>query len=263
MARSLANKVNVQAPDSDYPYGRIKDNDGTGNGTPVNENVYGDVHQFFERLMAQAGISFNENPDNNYTGFQFFEALSSLIGLKVVDGTAGGDFDDFIEPGVYSIRGVPTNSPVTFQSSEQTSPGFLVVSKGTSTVDVFQHVVTRRGTMGRLKIVSGAFQSWSGRYRFTLSSGTWNMDTDATKSFAHSLDATKIRRVTAMVRDDQVTPAISQLDAYTSQAVQGGCHWDSTDIILERLTGGIYDSASYDGTVIPSNRCDVEVEYEV
>lgn len=89
MARSLANKTNVQAPDSDYPYGRIKDDSGASDGTPVDENAYGDMHQFFERLMNQAGVAHNEQPDNDYSGFQFFEALEAwLLANKKVLGFA-------------------------------------------------------------------------------------------------------------------------------------------------------------------------------
>jgi hypothetical protein len=79
MARSLASKQNVTAPGGDYPYGRIKNNSGGNNGTPVNEEVYGDVHQFFERLMAIAGTAFNGQPDNNGNGFQLFVALQTVI----------------------------------------------------------------------------------------------------------------------------------------------------------------------------------------
>lgn len=255
MARSLANKTNVDAPDGYYPYGRIRDNDGTGNGTPVSEQVYGDFHQFFEKLMAVAGITANELPDNDYNEFQLYDALSSLIGLKIV--SSSDDFNDFEEPGIYSITGNPTNSPVTF--SDTSSSGFLVVSKGSGSVSVFQHVVTRRGAMGRIKTT--VWQPWTGRYAYELSSGTWDMVSDVTKSFAHSLDSTKILRVTATVVSD--AGENSQLDAYTSQAVQGGVSWDSTNIILERLTGGIYDSTDFDGTVFPTNRCKVIVHYQV
>lgn len=79
MARSIVNKVNVEAPDSDYPYGRIKNNTGTNNGTPVNENTYGDFHQFFAKMFAESGLVYNELPDNDYSGFQFFEALIQVI----------------------------------------------------------------------------------------------------------------------------------------------------------------------------------------
>lgn len=79
MARALVNKTNVQAADGDYPYGRIKDNPGDNSGTPVNELLYGDIHQFFERLMAKAGVTFNELPDGPYDVFQYYEALELAI----------------------------------------------------------------------------------------------------------------------------------------------------------------------------------------
>lgn len=80
--RSLANKTNVVPPDADYPFGRIKDNPGNNTGTPINELVYGDFHQFFEKLMAESGITPNELPDNEYSGFQLYEALIELIKVK-------------------------------------------------------------------------------------------------------------------------------------------------------------------------------------
>jgi hypothetical protein len=79
MARSLASKPNVTAPGGSYPFGRIKDNTGSGNGTPVNEQVYGDFHQFFEKVMATAGLTFNGLPENNADGFQYYNALITVI----------------------------------------------------------------------------------------------------------------------------------------------------------------------------------------
>jgi hypothetical protein len=81
MARSLENKTNVEAPDSDYPYGRIRDKTSLIPGTPFNEQVYGDIHQFFAKMFAESGLVYNELPDNDYSGFQYFEALKKIIGL--------------------------------------------------------------------------------------------------------------------------------------------------------------------------------------
>lgn len=83
--RSLKSKTNVVAPTSDYPYARIKDNPGDGTGTPVNELVYGDIHQFFERLMVKAGIVANGLPDNNYSGFQLEDALEGRINQLIAN----------------------------------------------------------------------------------------------------------------------------------------------------------------------------------
>lgn len=79
MARKLTNKTNVAAPDSVYPFGRIKDKTSTQPGTPVNEDSYGDFHQFFEKLMAASEITANDLPDNAYNGFQLFQALKRVM----------------------------------------------------------------------------------------------------------------------------------------------------------------------------------------
>lgn len=82
--RPLRNKTNVIAPTSIYPYGRVKDNPGDGTGTPVNEQVYGDIHQFFEKLMADAGMAANNAPESVYDGFQLNEALDRIFLPKKV-----------------------------------------------------------------------------------------------------------------------------------------------------------------------------------
>ena len=79
MAIKLTDKTNIIAPDSDYPYGRTKDNTGSNDGTPYNERTNGDYFQFFERLMVQGAQTHNDLPENAYSGFQFNEALKYLI----------------------------------------------------------------------------------------------------------------------------------------------------------------------------------------
>jgi len=75
----LVDKPNVVTPDSDYPYGRTKDDDGSNNGTPLNTLTHGDLHQFFEKLMDEADVTPNGLPDNAYSGFQLFEALDIMV----------------------------------------------------------------------------------------------------------------------------------------------------------------------------------------
>ena len=89
--RALSTKPNISPPDSDFPYGRIKNRAGAVPGTRVDELVMGDIIQFFEKLMADAGVTPNGLPDNAYTGFQLNEALSKLfLPKKVVE---IGDWD--------------------------------------------------------------------------------------------------------------------------------------------------------------------------
>lgn len=79
MAIPLSSKTNVVAPGGDYPYGNIKDNDGSNNGTPVNVEVYADFHQYFARMLGESGIVANGLPDNSANGFQYYLALLERI----------------------------------------------------------------------------------------------------------------------------------------------------------------------------------------
>lgn len=75
--RTVENLNNVEAPDGDYLSGRTKDASpaGSRNGTPVNEALLGDIKEFFEKLMREAGITPNDLPDNTSNGFQLYQAF--------------------------------------------------------------------------------------------------------------------------------------------------------------------------------------------
>lgn len=77
--RKLGLNSNVDNSDlANYPNGRIKDNTGAGDGTPVSERTKGDIHQFFEKVMRLYGLSSNELPDNELNGFQLVDAVRAL-----------------------------------------------------------------------------------------------------------------------------------------------------------------------------------------
>lgn len=79
MARTKKNLTNIDLSDAvNWPDGRIKDNTGADDGTPVNELVYGDQHEFFAKLMRDAAISYNGLPDNVLNGYQLIEALRAF-----------------------------------------------------------------------------------------------------------------------------------------------------------------------------------------
>jgi hypothetical protein len=80
MALAITDKPNTEAPSGDYPFGNIRDKQVSIPGTPVNKAVYADFHQFFAKLMDYAGVTPNGLPDNDYSGFQLMEALTSLMG---------------------------------------------------------------------------------------------------------------------------------------------------------------------------------------
>lgn len=77
--RPLNSNPNVDNSDLiNYPGGRIKDNNGTSNGTGVNEQVYGDLHQTVAKLMRLYSITPNGFPDNETNKFQIIDALRAL-----------------------------------------------------------------------------------------------------------------------------------------------------------------------------------------
>ena len=77
--RALNTNPNVDNSDLvNYPGGRIKNNTGTGNGTPVNERTKGDWHQAVLKLMRRYGIIANNLPDNETNGFQIVDAIKAL-----------------------------------------------------------------------------------------------------------------------------------------------------------------------------------------
>ena len=77
--RRLVNKDNAAGADSDYPYGRNVDKTATTPGTKLNEEMFGDAIQFFEKLIDESGIIANELPDNEYSGWQLWDALKIAI----------------------------------------------------------------------------------------------------------------------------------------------------------------------------------------
>jgi hypothetical protein len=84
-----------------YPDGRIKDDDGTNNGTGVNRNTNGDIHSTISKLMRLYAIIPNDLPDNETNGFQLIDALRGLASKN-----------DFIYP--LSTNGTILNVDIKF-----------------------------------------------------------------------------------------------------------------------------------------------------
>lgn len=88
MAIRLKDKPNTEAPDGKFPFGAIKDDTGSDNGTPIDKEVYDDFHQFFARLMDYAsrdypGFDYNNLPESWYDDFQYIEALMKVRFYKI------------------------------------------------------------------------------------------------------------------------------------------------------------------------------------
>jgi len=99
--------------------------------------------------------------------------------------------------------------------------------------------------------------------------GDWDMDADATKQVTHGLDFTKIRSVSAVIRNDAGT---GQFPVPSSLSTTGVAELffannivpvpiTSTVIVLARLTGGGFDDTAFDSTSY--NRGWITIVYEV
>jgi hypothetical protein len=78
MVKSLKNKPNTPGTSQDWPYSQLRDETANQLGTPVDKEVYEDIHQYFMRLLDFAGITPNEDFDNAANGFQLFDAFLKL-----------------------------------------------------------------------------------------------------------------------------------------------------------------------------------------
>jgi hypothetical protein len=78
MAIKLENKQNVNAPTAEFPYGDVRDKTSVISGTKYNRATMSDLFQFFEKIMDEAGVIHNGIEDNEYDGWQLYEAFRKL-----------------------------------------------------------------------------------------------------------------------------------------------------------------------------------------
>jgi hypothetical protein len=79
MAYKIVDLTRSVAAGGDYPRGDIKDNP---NGTLVDRKMMTDPLQFFAKLMEEAGITPNSQPDNDANGYQLYAAFTALTGIN-------------------------------------------------------------------------------------------------------------------------------------------------------------------------------------
>jgi len=97
----------------------------------------------------------------------------------------------------------------------------------------------------------------------TMNIGAWNMDTTASVSFAHGIASgnSKIISISAKIYTDSGSSSID----FTSSVIAGvtgggGIDWNDTNVGLERVAGGLFDSATYDDAVM--NRGEILIIYK-
>lgn len=80
MAIGLEDKINVDPASTEFPYGDVRDKTPTVGGTRYDRNTMSDYIQFFHKMMDAAGIVPNGMLDNEYNGWQLFDALQLATG---------------------------------------------------------------------------------------------------------------------------------------------------------------------------------------
>lgn len=79
MAIGIENLTNIDTSNpSLFPNGCIKDDTGTGNGTPANKLAVNDIYFFFDKLMRLAGITASNSFDTESSS-QYITALTSFL----------------------------------------------------------------------------------------------------------------------------------------------------------------------------------------
>lgn len=80
--RSLKNSGFVHDTDyTKFPEGAITNETESKEGTPVIEEVYGDILQNFYEFIKERGIVINELQDNKLNGYQFIQALKRNVNV--------------------------------------------------------------------------------------------------------------------------------------------------------------------------------------
>jgi hypothetical protein len=80
--RILSNISNTDAISGTYPNGRIRNKNTVSSppvvGTPIVEEIYGDIVLYFQKLVSFVGITFNDLPDNETNGYQTLNSIFKL-----------------------------------------------------------------------------------------------------------------------------------------------------------------------------------------
>jgi hypothetical protein len=116
MARNKADQQNIDGSDLfNYPNKRIRNNDGSGNGTPVDESVYGDIHEFFGKVMRDAKEDYNDLPENTTNGYQLYDSMMSLAGKNDLIKTLGKINDNTLSISI-KIGSLKQDESILFKS---------------------------------------------------------------------------------------------------------------------------------------------------
>lgn len=275
MGRDIQDVQNVDAPTADYPNGRMRDKAGATSGTILGEPLHGDVVQFFSKLMRDANpvVTPNGLPDNETNGYQLFTAFINYIrNVLVATETAKGTVEKATTAEAQAGTADKYLDAALFQLISSTTTRNGVVEKATNyesqigeadkniTADLFQNESALRATNTDADngILSSKWVSCSvlkhitgGIKRKVVSIGDWNMDALSQVSIPHGEAIADIIGMSCIIRNDTDTGRISFIgDSVGIAALSYGSSMNvtSTNIVLNRTTGGLFDNTSYNST---------------
>lgn len=264
MARSIQQKTRTVAPGGDYlKFGRIKDDSGSNDGTPVDVEVYNDFHEFFDYLMDLANVTANGLPDNDTNGYQLMESLfkfsqrqqspctfSGTYGFGSKNITLAGDYS-----GNYAFK---VGQNVRYQNADNSSylQGVVTAYSGsTLTINVYDfNDSTPAVIVGNVYL---AQQQITGQKKIT---GNWDMDADDSETFAHGLpDLAKIYIKSISIINNAGTFNFPLNSTDSSLLLNGAVDSiDATNITLLRRASGDFDNASWNNATV-----NILLEYEI
>lgn len=142
MAISKNNQANIDDSNlAAYPNGQVKDNDGTGDGFPLNRVTTSDIYEFFDKLIRLAGITFNNSFDNETNGYQFVAAcvaLASKSDYVLAMTTTAGVLQVPTKLGILQVNEKLLVKAASDWSTETTINGSDAVTKTFTTVPNFK-----------------------------------------------------------------------------------------------------------------------------
>ncbi len=251
----LKNKTNVIAPSAENPFGQIRNDDGSNNGTPVDQLTYNDIHVFFDLLMNEAGIVPNNLPENTTNGFQLNDAIKKLVRLQLASTTergtvlkatqalvnTGTDEDSFVSPKTFNDRTATESRTGIAELATQAE-----VNTGSDTA----RIVTPSGLANAIGVmhVQGAQRLQTK----IVDIGDWDMNANSSPAspIAHGIaDFTNIREVSVMIRNDANDTYYPLNRVPTNGVTSGGVDYiDTSAIALNRTTGGAFDATGFQNT---------------
>jgi hypothetical protein len=246
MAIGLQNLENVDPPDDDYPFGKVRDNDGTGNGTPANTRTLGDFHQFFAKLLEDAVITPNGMPESAYSGFQYNEALFGL-GYK----NSAEDLNNITRFGVYGIEQGIANGPAGLGTFSQ-----LIVTAVVG-FQVHQRIVDLVNGAEWSRIYSaGVWYNWvlikDAEYTYDI--GGWDLAGGGNRQFNHGLGAslpTLLTGIDVMILNNGLTLSqpYNTFDYSVGTEPECNVYVNQTQVVIGVNTGGSWlGNPAYAGT---------------